>query len=1301
PEVAVRAAAAGRRAPAWLAAGPRGAQTLVIPKGSLASFLTQLFSAFAPDTASRDLVELRETILRDPSSLARLLPGAGFAEFGEGTDGFYLVYQTEFSTPGGLETSQQVTLGNVLRLWGQNVSVVGHRFASPPSEANAPFGDQGVTVRVESLDSDNMVNYLDVTFHKLVQDIPSELGVGGQAQEARMMVFDDFALMVADGKVYFGAAGFADVALTDPGENPQYYGANLKARVRFTEVLSLTAEQTALLARDPRRFLQTINLDFTGFDPALDETFAVEAEGEDRRYARTRLGVGVDLGRVLGTRDTFTMDFHYSRVSGTDAVSQDAVGATVLRGFSFEVAGTPATLNLEAGYELGERYDTVVGRASFALPDMGLVLSAQGKVLGTASAFYAEARQRLGENSSAALSYGSRYIGLNDRLAVSLESSYSLGELWRAATGDAARDLTGGRALAAFERDLDAFFTRDDASNPALAELRRVFDSDVGRRLVALEIGRLSREVETLVRAGAFLDNVRTGAMVGFVSGPVGEGTAERATGGGFQAGTRTDVTLTRSQRALIDSRSTALLELGLDLQERLLELTRAWQATLAAVASARWRRQIALFAAAHAQDPVLAAEARADAAAAAAQERQALLRYNALTGRGPDEAPPFEGLNPQDLDRLLTMVAGSLAGPGRLGELLSRARTGLDLPSEGFRVLDWVPWIERLTFSVGSQLPDMLSSQALGASLTVRLPVYDPTRGHAEAALRLTDRAILAEMAGRLARSRLRARGEALAAASWERQAQVLAYRAPAAAAAVSDALRAFRNALIQPSELRAAVRAWSETVGDLLDARVQGSLREAWAALDQGVAREPGPAADPGVPHSWGEAFDAAVTRSPDWESLALRSAAARELLAAADRRVREVDVDLSVGGNLTATGLALIPAFGLTGLGAWPAVSVELAPDELRDLEVSRRGAEERLYARWRDKVAADAAASLATAAGEAAFDARALALCERPGSGATVAQCASIEARLRESEAAANHLLGRPLDSAWRASDPEAALAALAERLAAHDPVAAARDVLASRVAVARAVEQAVDSGLRSERLRIEPVSLVGRSLGRLLSALSGEGGASPELMAAARERVIEAERELEAFDATLPALRARLTAELAAARARRASLEGRTDGPSRLAAIEFDRAVFRLRAALLSLGGEAPAPARAGLPSSWAQLRERLRAAALAADPGPADSGDGAAFASTPLLEAAGTARWYRSIATLAGDPVGRDFLESWVEVRLRSPATRPEALAALALLRERAFDDRRTLAATRARARADALLSRLRLGAAL
>jgi len=67
-----------------------------------------------------------------------------------------------------------------------------------------------------------------------------------------------------------------------------------------------------------------------------------------------------------------------------------------------------------------------------------------------------------------------------------------------------------------------------------------------------------------------------------------------------------------------------------------------------------------------------------------------------------------------------------------------------------------------------------------------------------------------------------------------------------------------------------------------------------------------------------------------------MARRSEAARELMEASDRRVRKVDVDVTLGTNLTATGVALLPAFGITGLGAMPIVGIQLAPEELRQLD-----------------------------------------------------------------------------------------------------------------------------------------------------------------------------------------------------------------------------------------------------------------------------------------------------------------------------------------------------------------------------
>jgi hypothetical protein len=1317
PELAARTREAVGQGGAWIAESPNGPASLVIPRSQLGAFLGTLFSGMGSEAAAQNISSLTADILKDPTALARLIPGSKVLPVGTGADGFYLVYQTEFSTPGGLETSQSATLGNIAKIWGQNVSLIGYRFESPPSAGNAPYGDQGVTVQVESLDSDHAVNYLDVTFHKFLQDVPDPTGVVGQAADARMMVFDDFALLLDDGKVYFGAAGFADLAASGAASKPQYYGGNLKTSVKFTQVLSLNASESALFVKDPRTFLQTVNLDFSGYDPSLNQTFDIVGAGQNKSYRRDQVGVGVDLGKALKEKDSFSMDIYYAHTAGTDDINQSAVGVTVLKGFTFDFLGQKSKVTVGGGAEVGQKTDDFNGRISYELPDQGIALSLQGKYLGTGSAYYAELRKKLGDHSSAAISYGSPYIGLNNRLAVTFSSSYTLGELWRAVTGQAASDLAGGQALAAFDKQLADFFTRS-SNDAATAELKRVFDADVGRQLAALEIGKLTREIGELTKAGALLDNTRQTAMVGFVSNAVGPGTAEAATGGGFQVGTQTTMTLTKTQRALIESKTATLFSLGLDLEERLLDLTKAWQQALADLAQARWRELLAKWLAAHADDAVLRAEAETDAAAAADARRQAELKYASLTGRGPEETPPFDGVSPKDFDALLRQVAASMATADRAGALIRRARTDISAPQAGFNVMDWIPWIEHLSFSLGAQLPDVLSSQALGISMTVTLPVYDPSRGRQNASMLLSQRATLLEMAGRLGQTRLRAHGERLAAQAWSVRAAEAAARQDQAAQDLSDGIRQFRNALIEPSELRSRARLWRDAVAGALEARTQASLESAWAILDDGQADR----AQTGTtvePTDMTGAFDQAVKTAPDWEAMARRSDAARELLQASDRRVRSVDVDLTVGTNLTALGVALIPAFGVTGLGVYPIVDVKLAPEELRQLDVQRTGAEAGLYTRLRDKAAADSALSMTQAAVDASWSDRELALyrdtllpqleAAQDGSPEAArkladarADYADLQSRRLQTASAMNQMLGRPLDAKLSfSSDPNTALAALAGRDIALDPVAAARDALQSRVTIARAVEAAVDKNLKVDDLRLEPISLIGKSLGRLVAALSGDATGSPEMMSLAREQTLDAERALEAFDANLPAVRAQLAAQLSSVRSARAGLEGKGDAQSRLQDLELGRRQDQLIALLESWGAGAALSSDGRLPGSYGELSDRLRAAEEAATAPSATPNDSGAISSPGTVELQGTMRWYDARETLGGDPIGRQFVEGWVEARLRSRSTPPEALAQLARLRDDAADERRRLDTAGADAQAELLLARLRLAAGL
>ncbi|MBI5201959.1 MAG: hypothetical protein HY925_10265, partial [Elusimicrobia bacterium] len=660
--------------PAWLSASARGPQMLVIKKdaqnASLAGFLNTILSSVGgSDTSSRDIAALRGQLMSNPNALAQLLPNAQMLSLGDDPNGFYLVYQSNFSVPGGLETESSVTLGNVghIGLGDTNISAIGYRFASPPSAGNAPFGDQGITIQAESLGGEHAVNYLDVTFHRFLQDLPTDLQPQSQANEARMMIFDDFALMAADNKLYLGVAGFGDTALHDAANKPRYGGVNVKGSYQFQELMSLTAEQSSLWASDPRSFMQKINLDFTKFDPTLNEDYIISAKGEQKEYHRTKLGTSFDVGKALKSQDTFRFDTYWTKVDGTDDIAQQALGATVLKGFSFDFDGTPAKLSVSGTQEIGQQYNTTAGRVSFELPNQGVVLSAQGKILGDASTYFLEARKRTGENTEIFASYGSPYVGLNHRLTVGTQTSFTLGQLWRSAFGGAAEDALGGKPLEGFRGKIDEFFTREAPEDTLLGELKLAWASDVGKRLIELEIGGIARELAELGKAGAFMDNTRMRGMIGFVSSPIGTGTADRAAGGGFQIGTQTDMSLSKTKKALIGQKTSALFAAGLKLQTRLLELTKDWQQAVSDVVQAQWELALAVWAHDAASDPVLEAETRARAVEAGGRLTQARLRYNMLTGRAPD-AETLQAVNPADFDQLRVELDVEGPAPAALG---------------------------------------------------------------------------------------------------------------------------------------------------------------------------------------------------------------------------------------------------------------------------------------------------------------------------------------------------------------------------------------------------------------------------------------------------------------------------------------------------------------------------------------------------------------------------------------------------------------------------------------------------------
>ena len=537
----------------------------------------------------------------------------------------------------------------------------------------------------------------------------------------------------------------------------------------------------------------------------------------------------------------------------------------------------------------------------------------------------------------------------------------------------------------------------------------------------------------------------------------------------------------------------------------------------------------------------------------------------------------------------------------------------------------------------------------------------------------------------------------------------------------AVADGIRAYRNNLISQSELWNRFRRWRWSLGSHLEARAQAAMKAAWALMDEAAA-DSAPYVVPrgGEAATFAEGVELAATNSLSWEALALRSQAAGELMAAADHRFNKISVDLNVGLNLTAGGIALLPSFDVTGLGIYPIFNVELNPAELQALSKARRKDEGEMYLKLQSKVGADLALRMFQNLASYKAGQESLAIYEgqvlpelaaaQDGSAKKAfeldqarAQALALRGRQGQTLATLNYLLARPLDAPLSiTSDMETALSQLASRLAAEKPLESGRDVLTSRLKVARAVEEMIDKNLKTQQIRFEPISLIGRSLGRLIAAISGDGMPSPELVALARNETLAAERDLMAYDKSLPALRARLQFEATLAERDLAALRGRADGQSRLQAAALRGRLYEIKALLLSYNGKSPEEAKeTALPGSFADLKEQLQEAFSAEAPSPQVGGSGQAMVQERFFEAQGNMRYYHHRKGLDGEHIDKHYIEGWVEVRMRSASTPPEALVALANLQNEKADQLYKTELALAHAKADMLLSRLQLTAGL
>ncbi|MDE2491035.1 MAG: hypothetical protein KGM24_09305, partial [Elusimicrobia bacterium] len=1295
---------------AWEMGGARGrAQAIVVKKSEYSAFLDTLLGMLtqgAAQLSQQDVSAIKTSLLQNPQGLSSFIPGAGVMDFGNTADGFYLVYQSNFSVPNGLNTGTWVTLGNVGRLWGSNVSVSGYAFSSPPSSGgqNAPYGDKGVEVQVESLQHENSVNYLNIDLHRFGLDIPPDNSFVSNATESRLMIFDDYAMMMMGGKLYVGLAGYGDAALSSPGDHPYYYGGNLKTSLKLTEVMSLNASQQELFANDPRAFLQNVNLDFTGYDPSLNQNFAIAAQGDHKTFSRTQIGPSFDINRLLhpdGGGDTFTVDLYYAKTAGTDDINQQSLGAAVVKGFSIrnDAGKTWLRIDNRVNGEVGQQANTLGDTLSFTLPDKGIVISGQGEIVGGQSTRYAQIEKKTGDNTAIALGYGSQYVGQPDRLSVTLNTSFTLAQLWQAVADGSGKALHGGETLKPFNSDLAAFFKEGAADGAApsatVQELERVYETDIGRKLISQDVGTLTRDVQDLRKAGAFMDNTRVRGMVGFTSNAVSNDVADLAVGGGFEVGTYTEMTLTKTQKALIRDKSASLYRDGLRLQDRLLETTKQWQAAVVDVAEAQWELRLADYEAKNAPSEAVRREAGVRVARARDALDQALLRYDALTGRDPSSPPPFADLTTKDLAGLMSSIRTLIAAPDRYKTILGQLSPDeLKTGKTPFNAMDWLPWIDKFSLGFGVQYQDMLANQALTIGASVRLPIYDPRSKAVNHAYVLDSRAALDEMGQIYDARRQAAAGEAASARAWAAQARLTDGRVPAASAAMIDAIRRYRNGLdLGPDQLRGAFDAWRWYALASAQAQSQAALAQAQADVDAPfLPKTPLPSGLVRI-DSVDDAVRQAFAGAHDLAEVSERAAAADAMARAENSRVQKFWLDLGVGTGLTAKGLGWIPSIGITGIPVTPVFGFELKPEELRELQVSQHRNQKAYYdaLQTRLKVGLEVEFYQNIVALRSAetrlqlYDQEVLPALRNAGGGsAAELKLAQAEVGRRQTalirdqaRATLNLLLGRAADSPLEIDVDEAsALKALSSLLAAQDPVGTEKAILAARVGVSKAVEDMVDKNLKVDVLQLEPVSLVVRALGRLIGTLSDKPIYNPDDAAAARIQVLSDERARDAYDGRRADQAAVQYARL---RSDRKQLETLRD-PKRTAqtpdvllqenALAAD--LYGAEAKLLELGEDPNAvpSGRGKAPTSWADLTRRLAAAEQALSPAPADGAPNVPAAPTESQGSGAYARYYYAKQTLGHAPIDRGYLEGWIELRLKDPSTPPETLLALAKLRD-------------------------------
>lgn len=524
---------------------------------------------------------------------------------GSGQDAFYVLVHFEAGVPlPGLNSLEEVKgsavmesllgLGNLGEIAGHNLTL---SFYDWKDLALPSRGSRGARVVLDRDKPDEPV------INTTVLDLHQNLQQGGNI--FRVLVFENLAFMVFDGRLYISLAGFGDfphnvldqeacrddapqpIALdrkTAPVPKvgqcaPYIAGGRAKAVLYFTETISLKGELLGIFAKDPFQMQRTVNIET---DPLAMQPELVQFEGALLRYIKKHAGVEFDLGKIFDEKQTFAVEFFLEQEDAEEEVEGDTTdeyrkefaddyhkvwkGVQVVKEIHIKFFGERSTLRTQARFAWDQDGNLEPsGELVYYLP-AGVRLEARGAKYGDSYTGRAGLNMRFGASSEVGLSYGNSRINSIPVLSLSIKNSLTLEDIRRSAYDSAQEALEGGKTLSDFRDKTDEILPGpvDDVGEigePSLYfALRRILDSDSRIAQLTQQIGAFERraiDLQRAIRAGV---SVHGGLQKGFGYEDQSDGRSQGgpgfgATSEGIQAGGEIFMGISRvdEEKALAD----------------------------------------------------------------------------------------------------------------------------------------------------------------------------------------------------------------------------------------------------------------------------------------------------------------------------------------------------------------------------------------------------------------------------------------------------------------------------------------------------------------------------------------------------------------------------------------------------------------------------------------------------------------------------------------------------------------------------------------------------------------------------